>query len=208
MATMTAAPGRADVPPARRGNGWRKAAVISGCGLLAVVVGVGLGFWRYADTYTALNPGSFDGPYHVAGAPDVSRQDTDLGTELYVPGPAGTEAKWLTALSNDGGHDITIESVSRNLLVANVQWTPYIVRAGGDATGVRLPPRPLPAQLGAHQTIRLIITFRKPVCAQGLSITTDVLNLRWHALGVDHSYDAPFGIGDGTTFVGCPHHLR
>ena len=171
------------------------------CALVLAASGFGLWFWRYAATYAPLTPAGYWGPYATAGKHLVDRT-TDLGDELYIDGPAGTQAEFITGLVDTGSHDVKITSFDRNPLIARIRWTPYITKPGGDITGERLQPRNLPAEISGHNQIRLIITFRKPPCQDGLYLNTDRIVFRWHALGVDHQYDMQ--LGDTATFVGCP----
>jgi hypothetical protein len=192
----------ADHPRSRR-----RIAIGIGVGVALVAIVAALGFWRYAATYAPLENAGWAGPYHVTGQPDVARHSTDLGDELYLRGPVGTEAQWITGIWNNGSHAVTIDSYLNNGLVTRVQWTPYVLQPGGDVTGRRLPPRSLPAEIGPHQTIRVLITVRKPAgCSNGVYVNTDSVRFNWHALGVHHDYDMGFdGTPDEATFVGCPH---
>lgn len=169
--------------------------------------GSGLGFWRYAATYAPLGPGNFFVPYGPDGR-NVRTQSTDLGDELYIDGPAGTEAQVLVALENDGSHGLTIQRFPRSInMVTNVQWSPYVARNGSDITGESIPLRQLPASIPPHQTIRIVLTLRKPRCVPGGFENTQYVTLLWYALGAHHEYDMPLSPDNSTTFVGCPHYL-
>jgi hypothetical protein len=205
VTTTIAVPAGPDGAPAARGR-WRKVAVVGACVLLVAAIGTGLGFWRYAAAYAPLNPGGFFGPYGNANLVKIGMQDTDLGEEFYVKGPAGTQAAVITALANDGSHDVVIQRIESNPLIANIAWSRYVLRPGGNVTGVRLPLRSLPASIPAHSRIRVVITLRKPRCANRPIVNLDQLVVHWHALGVDHAYQWPFA--DGTTYVGCPLHIH
>lgn len=200
----------ADPTPARPSRRRRRWLVIASSVVVVAAAGFGLGFWRYAATYDPGFGSNFSGPYRVAGQPNVHLRETDIGDELYVTGPAGTTAQWITDLTNEGSHDVTIVSFLDSGLITDVRWTPYVVRNGGNVFGVRLPPRPFPATLAPNQTIRLLLTFRKPVCEPGGQVTVDSLYLHWRALGVNHEYAMPLGGGGQppTVLVGCPTHVR
>jgi hypothetical protein len=99
----------------------------------------------------------------------------------------------MTGLANDGSHGVAIKGFLNNGLIVNVQWTPYLLRPGGVISGEQLPLRDLPADIEAHQQIRLVITFRKPPCQPGTIADADALLIQWHALGVDHEYKMPLG---------------
>lgn len=171
------------------------------------MVGFGLGFWRYAATYAPLGPGSFFGPYGPGGR-NVRIQFTDLGDELYINGPAGTEGQVITALENSGSHGVTIQRFVRDInMVTDVQWSPYVLRNGGNVYGESLPLRQLPASIPPHQTIRIVLTLRKPPCVPGGFENTNYVTLHWYALGAHHDYDMPLSPDNSTTFVGCPHYL-
>jgi hypothetical protein len=172
-------------------------------GCVVLLAAAGLGFWRYAATYAPLRPSAFAGPYGP-NARHLVDLSTDLGAELYVAGPAGTEAQFLIGIEDDGSHSVTITGAQDDPVIARIQWTPYVFRPGSDVTGEKLPLRDLPAQIGAHQQIRMIITFRKPACSGGGYVDIRGVALNWHALGVDHDYLLPLGGGAGATFVGCP----
>jgi hypothetical protein len=187
-----------------------KVVLISACVLVLAAIAAGLGFWRYAATYAPLNPGPFFGGYPGEVNPRaIVMKDTDLGLEIYLDGPTGTEAEVITALSNDGDRDVTIERIETDRsVIPKVEWSPYRETPNSDGTGVRLPLRSFPATIPARHLIRVVVTLRKPLCPPGISVNVDRLIVHWHALGVDHVYWFPFGDAMDATYVGCPHSLR
>jgi hypothetical protein len=207
MAMATAARPSADQVARSRHRRWRIAAIVGAVVVLLAAVGGGLGFWRYAATYAPLSPSGFFGPYGNH-ASNLVIQPTDIGDEIYIKGPAGTEAQVFTGLDNDGSHDVTVESFPDSRLIANVQWAPWVTPGSAPGAEGRLPLRSLPANLPAHGRISLVLTLRRPVCTpRGIEVSTDRVLLRWHALGVDHQYALLLGFPERMTFVGCPHYL-
>lgn len=202
---MISVPARAEGTPPRIRRRWQLAVRVAAVVVVLAAIGCGLGFWRYAATYAPLSPGGFFGTYGYEGR-NVVQRSTDLGEELYVKGPAGTDGQVITALVNLGSHGVTIQRFLRGT-IANFQWSPYILRPGGNAFGKPLPLRQLPAYIPPQGQIRVILTLRKPVCEPGGFVNTDYVILYWYALGAHHEYDMPLTAGSPITFVGCPHYI-
>src|SRR5690348_18273691 len=111
-------------PPGEAGprRTWRRAAPFVVCLVLLAAVVAALGFWRYAATYAPLRAGNFFSPYGNGNDQNLVVRATDLGTELYLNGPSGTQASVLTALANDGSHDVEIQRFERDPLIAEAEW--------------------------------------------------------------------------------------
>ena len=193
-------------PPQRRYTRLRIAIGVALAVLLLGGVGFGIGYWRYAATYAPLQSGSFSGPYG-AGSRYFRIATTDLGDEIYIAGPTGAESGYVLQLLNDGSHAVTVTGYDRLPAVASVRWSRYVFHAGGNGFGVRLPLRGLPAQIPAHKSIKIVLTLQHPKCDVngGYGSMTEIA-LHWTALGVQHTFDMPFG-SPLTTFVPCPQYL-
>lgn len=207
MTATVQSPENPQLAPAWRRRRWRIVVLATTGVLVLAATGFGIWFWRYAATYSPLSQSGFWGPCGHNARHLIDRT-TDLGDELYIDGPGGTETQFITGLENSGSHGVTIESLVKNPFAVAIQWTPYVTRPGGDLSGERLPLRQLPAAIGSHQQIRLIVTLRKPACSPNYGYgNIDSLVLKWHALGVDHEYRMQFGFGLPATFVACPAHV-
>lgn len=173
--------------------------------LVLAGAGFGIGYWRYAATYAPLEFGSFTVPYGP-GAHLLRQVQTDLGVEMYVAGANGSRSGYLVQLENNGSHPVTVTGFDKRWVIRRLQWSPYVLRPGGNAAGAPLPLRGLPAQIPAHRSIRLVLTLQRPNCRPdaGYGSATSFL-LYWQAMGVHHTFDMPFGFD--TTYVTCPHYL-
>lgn len=192
----------------RRRRGRRRVIGAAVSLLVLAGIGFGLGFWRYAASYAPLQPGNFSGLYRTAANAHFHEFSTDLGDEMYVSGPPGATVDLIVALENDGDHPVTVQRFERLDGVADVRWSKYVTRPGGNAFGEPLPLQALPAHLAAHQTIRLVMTLRRPHCGpDGGWGSTNAVTLYWEALGVHHAFDMPLGIDD-PTFVPCPQYVH
>jgi hypothetical protein len=188
--------------PSGKRRRWRLVAIIAGCVVVLAAIGVGLGFWRYAATYAPLQEGGFYGPFRSADGVIVLRT-TDLGDEVVIRGPAGTEARWIFSIQNNGSFDVSIDKIEEGGPLVRTEWSPYVLGPGGLGTGENLPLRNFPAAVTSHKEIRVVLTLRKPVCRSGLYVSTPDLLVDWHSLGVHHRSVLPFPVD--ATFVGCPH---
>lgn len=66
------------------------------------------------------------GGYRGGTSHAIVVRNTDLGREIYLDGPPGTEAQVITALFNDGDTDVTIQRIETSAsLIPKVEWSPY-----------------------------------------------------------------------------------
>jgi hypothetical protein len=186
---------------------WRKPVAIASAVVLIAVVAVGIAVWRHKDTYPAIRDAGFGGPYQ-----DRSRAlgfyETDLGTEIYLRGAVGTQAQWIFGITNDGSRDVTVLKPEPFAPMTNFQWSKKIDKEGGNAFGEDTPLRVFPATMGAHETIRVIVTIKKPNCGGdgGYNNVTDI-EVPWRVGGSQRSKLINM-FGEGQAFVPCPRFIK
>lgn len=177
--------------PRRRWSRRRIAVTAAVTVLLLAIVGTGLGWAVYANTYQPIGPAGFgeSGPTMRQNMKVVSDH---LGDHTFIGvGPATASITANYTIANNGSHDIVILGPDNGLSSAplKLQWSAPTVEAPDSAfTSPTYPTdaRPFPATLKAHHSIELYVTLAKTGCPPHAYYEIFGVPIRWKALGVHH----------------------
>jgi hypothetical protein len=204
-ALMVATLDRATRAPQRRERRWRKPVALAAGTVLVASIAVGIAVANHQDSYPPIREAGFGGPYQDRDQV-LAQHFTDLGTEIYLRGAVGTQLRWIFGVSNDGSSDVTVLKPEAIAPITNFQWSKQVFKEGGNAFGEDTPLQPFPATIGAHETIGVIVTIKKPPCGNyGYSNVTDS-PIQWRVSGEHHSN--PVTMFGGATLVPCPRFVK
>jgi len=182
-------PIEADAPePPRRWSRRRIVLTVIIGGLVAAIIGTGIGALVYANTYQPIGSAGFS-TYGPVG-PDTIRTVTDgLQSHTYIlVGPVGTKGVVDYTVANNGPFDIRLLPPPGDSHLT-YRWSPPTIRTpnGSGRSANWSDTKPVPMTWKSHQVIQLYVIVTKPGCASGFYEIMPSLPLRWVALGVHHT---------------------
>ena len=125
--------------------------VLVGGGIVTLIV------LRHLDhQYGPIESGPFGGPYQLKNL-EYTKHDRAL---RLVDRPGAT-AEILESLENRGAHSVKITSIDKTPFIADVKWSVYRPKPGGNVAGEDTPWQSFPATIPANGSIRLLVTIQR-----------------------------------------------
>jgi hypothetical protein len=190
--------------PPRHRPWWRQhwRSLMAG-GLALILLGAGIGFLVYANTYQPLE---FDGTLSGPVTPKTARQVWDGidDTRWIVVGPSRTAAKIDMSLSNGGPAAVTLIGTRTDVPgLTGLRWAPI---QGGYGRNLVGRARPLPVSIPAGGSVVLEIDLQQLRCTKNSATeTVDQIPVRWSALDVHHTSYLQLGTSDNVLPITlCP----
>lgn len=184
--------------------------------LLLAIIGTGIGWAVYVNTYQPLGPAGF-GETGPTMRQNMKMVTDHLGDTTFVGvGATGTPITANYTIANNGSHDIVILGPDNAMaaLPLKLEWAPPTVRLGdGSGTSPAYPAdaRPFPKTVKAHEAIEIFVTVNEPQCPAHGFYEFFGVPIRWKAMGVHHVTVMPLAPnGDFYPIAPCapPEALR
>jgi hypothetical protein len=185
-------------PPNRRRFILRAIAVA----VVLALIGGGIGWLRYIHTYQPLE---WAGVSYYIGPNLTSLTDGIDTTGFIATGPAGSVTTYRTSIHNSGRFDVRLLGLDHDTTLAKtIRWH-LVGPDGSEAAAMNTPGTTGPVTLHPGQIVEVEIDFVRPRCHGGEGLEVFATNIRWSALGVQHTYaiDISNGVAPGAALNLC-----